>query len=273
MKRVAVTGSSGFIGQHVSPFLKNSGYSVYPLRIDLGNKEAAIAQIKTIKPDALLHLAWETTPGIYCNSPSNLDWLKSSLDLIEAFVLEGGKRVVIAGSCSEIIPQNLYGACKESLRLCAENFLRRQNVSFAWGRIFAAYGPHEKEERLIPSLIQKLIEGEPFHCSSQDHIRDFLFVEDVAAALAILVDSSVEGTIDIGSGKGIRVGDLVSQIARHLQAEEQITFATANVSADNHSTLIADNKRLAEEVGFHPQYTLQEGVEKTITWWQNEIYH
>ena len=273
MKRVAVTGSSGFIGQHVSPFLKKRGYVVYPLRIDLGNKEAAIAQIKTIKPDALLHLAWETTPGVYWHAPSNLDWLKSSLDLIEAFVLEGGKRVVIAGSCAELIPYTLYGACKESLRLCAENFLLRQNVSFAWGRIFSPYGPHEKGERLIPSLIQKLIEGEPFHCTAQEHIRDFLFVEDVAEAFVTLLDSMVVGTVDIGSGKGMRVGDLVSQIARRLQAEEQITFATANVSADNHSALIADNKRLAEEVGFHPQYTLQEGVEKTITWWQNEIYH
>ncbi len=333
MKRIAITGSSGFIGRYVAHFLQERGYAVYPLRIALrarneitsafglcetkpnrsecssypskkhhsqigkGDEEdrlgevvtspnaevislralsdpqAILAQIKTIRPDTLLHLAWETTPGVYWHAPSNLDWLKSSLDLIEAFALNGGKRVVIAGSCAEMAPHTLYGACKESLRLCAENFLSRQNVSFAWGRIFSPYGPHEKEERLIPSLIQKLLDKEPFHCLAQEHVRDFLFVEDVAAAFAALVDSAVVGIVDIGSGVGIRVGDLALHIAHHLQAEKCLTFASAQESPDNPSALIADKTRLTHEVGFKPKYTLQEGIQKTITWWKNEIYH
>ena len=273
MKRIAITGSTGFIGRFVAPILKEKGYAVYPLRIALSNPEAILATLKTIRPDTLLHLAWETTPGVYWHAPSNLDWLKSSLDLIEAFALNGGKRAVIAGSCAEITPSTLYGASKESLRLCCENFLSRQNVSFAWGRIFTPYGPHEKGERLVPSLIQKLLDEQTFHCSAQEHVRDFLFVEDVAAAFAALVDSTVLGTVDIGSGEGIRIGDLALHIARHLDAEGRLTCGSAPESPDNPSTLIANTKKLTHEVGFQPKYSLQEGIQKTITWWKNEIYH
>lgn len=273
MKRVAITGSTGFIGKFVIPLLREKAYEVYPLRIALSDSEAIYTQIKTIRPDTLLHLAWETTPGVYWHAPSNLDWLKSSLDLIEAFAINGGKRAVIAGSCAEMTLNTLYGACKESLRVCAENFLIRQNVSFAWGRIFSPYGPNEKGERLIPSLIQKLLDEEPFHCSAQEHVRDFLFVEDVAAAFVALVDSTVVGTVDIGSGEGIRIGDLALHIARLLQAEEHLTFASAQTSSDNPTSLIADKKKLTHEVGFQPKHTLQEGIQKTITWWKNEIHN
>ena len=273
MKRIALTGSTGFIGRFVAPLLKERGCTIYSLRIALNDPEAIRSQIKTIQPDTLLHLAWETTPGFYWHAPSNLDWLKSSLDLIEAFALNGGKRAVIAGSCAEITPCTLYGASKESLRLCCENFLNKQNVSLAWGRIFSPYGPHEKEERFIPSLIQKLLDEEPFHCLAQEHVRDFLFVEDVAAAFVSLVDSPVVGIVDIGSGKGTRMGDLALHIARHLNAERQLTYASARESPDNPSALIANTNKLTHEVGFLPKYTLQEGIEKTITWWKNEIYH
>lgn len=272
MKKVVVTGASGFIGRHTLSSLAKRGYEVYPLKLNLAEPNTHLAQLKKIRPQALLHLAWETTPGVYWHTPSNIDWLKSSLDLLEVFSLSGGKRVVIAGSCAEISPKTLYGACKESLRLTGEAFLSKQGVSFSWGRIFSPYGPHEKGQRLFPSLINSLIAKTPFKCSSQEHCRDFLFVEDVAEAFVSLLDSSVEGTVDIGSGESVRIGDLVTHIADKLKGLSLIQFSSSPSSEDNPSTLIAHKARLFEEVGFKPKYTLHEGVDKTIEWYRNEIY-
>ncbi|HEY4832164.1 MAG TPA: NAD(P)-dependent oxidoreductase [Waddliaceae bacterium] len=267
MKKVVITGSSGFIGRHTLPFLIKRGYEIYPLHVDLGAPTLHTKKFKEIGADALLHFAWETTPGAYWHASSNLDWLKSSLDLIQSFALCGGKRVVVAGSCAETIPSTIYGACKESLRLSAAAFLRKQQMSFAWGRIFSPYGPYEYKQRLIPSLIQNLLSNAPFTCTSQNHVRDFIFVEDVAEAFVSLLDSSVEGTIEMGSGEGIQVKELVQLIASKM-GSASIHFSSSPEAGDNPSSLIANPTRLFQEVGFTPKHSLYEGIDKTIQWWK-----
>ena len=89
-------------------------------------------------------------------------------------------------------------------------------------------GLYEKEERFIPSLIQKLLGQDSFHCTAEAHVRDFLFIEDVAEAFAALVESTIIGTVDIGSGKGTRMGDLALQIARQLDKEAKLTFSSSS---------------------------------------------
>ena len=52
-----------------------------------------------VRPTHLLHLAWDTTPRVYWTSADNLRWVQTSLDLIQAFVCLGGRRIVFAGTC------------------------------------------------------------------------------------------------------------------------------------------------------------------------------
>lgn len=267
LKKIVITGSSGFIGRHVLASLVRE-FEIYPMRLDLKDHAPVAAQLKKIEPDALLHFSWETTPGVFWHAPSNLDWLKASIALLESFVLSGGKRVVIAGSCAERASDTLYGACKERLRTTAAAFLNSQNVSFGWGRIFSPYGPYEHPKRLIPSLIKTLMDHAPFECTSQNHFRDFLYVEDVADAFVALLTSRVEGTVDIGSGDAVRIGDLVDMVATQFGAATTMRYGATTSTADNPSSLIANPTRLSQEVGFHPKYTLQEGLKKTVAWWQ-----
>lgn len=274
MKKVIITGSSGFIGKHTLPFLTERGYEVYPLRLDLIDQRSSLEQIKKIKPDSLLHLAWETTPNFFWHAPSNLDWLKSSLDLIENFAICGGKRVVIAGSCAEYTTsKTIYGACKESLRITSTAFLKKQEVSFAWGHIFSPYGPYEKEQRLIPTLIKSHFLNTPFTCLSQNHVRDFMFIEDVAEAFVTLLESSVEGRVDIGSGEGIRLGELVKKIASKMGNSTSLKLSSAPASPDNPAELVANTQRLIHEVGFTPKHSFETGIDKTIQWWESQIHN
>jgi len=116
-----------------------------------------------------------------------------------------------------------------------------------------------------------LLEHRPFHCFAEDHVRDFLFVEDVAEAIATLVASQLEGVVEIGSGEGVKLGSVAKEVARELKAEHHLTLTSAPHLPDNPSKLVANPKRLKEEVGFCPRYTLESGLKQTILWWKNEI--
>lgn len=268
--KVLVTGSTGFIGKFTVPQLLAKGHEVIAVtrETDLKNPNECNALINKTRPELLLHLAWETTHGKFWNEYSNIEWLKGSLALLESFAKNKGKRVVIAGTCAEIEPVNLYGACKESLRLIAQPLLASYGVSLAWGRIFYPYGPFEKAGRLIPSLISTLIDKKPFSCSSKNAVYDFLYVEDVAAAFLTLLENDLQGTVDIGTGDGIAIGDVVEQIARKMDAANLINWGIAETPKK-----IIANPKLLKECGWKPNYSLETGIEKTIQWWNDALHN
>jgi nucleoside-diphosphate-sugar epimerase len=296
MKRVLVTGARGFIGRHCLPFLEKRGFeicavsskehpsadSVRWIQFDLlaHSPKELLAQIR---PTHLLHLAWNVTPGQFWTSPENFKWVKSSIDLLEAFALQGGKRVVVAGTCAEYdwrasefsedktpcIPDTLYGSCKLSLNLMLGALAKQMGFSQAWGRIFYLYGPHEYPERLIPSVIWKLLHQEPVPCSHGNQIKDFLYVEDVASAFAALLDSEIQGNVNIGSGRGVSVKQVIEKVAEQLQGRERVQFGAIPSLLKEPAELIADTKRLSEELQWNPRYSLEEGLCQTISWWKN----
>lgn len=302
MKKVLLTGASGFIGRHTIPFLINSGYEVFAIyhnirpslredshftlyQCNLLNPEEQKHLLEKVKPTHLLHFAWYTTPGKYWSSVENLRWMQSSLDLLIYFLDEGGKRAVLAGTCAEYDwsygycservtpaqPSSLYGICKHSLQEILKEFSRNKGLSSAWGRIFFLYGPHEHPHRLISSVINSILRGEPAHCSHGNQIRDFLFVEDVASAFVALLESDFCGPVNVASGYPVVLKDLINKIGEKLNRSDLIQFASGETSLENPNLLIADVSRLNNEVGWLPKYTLDQGLDETINWWGNHL--
>jgi nucleoside-diphosphate-sugar epimerase len=112
--KVLMTGASGLLGRHLLPTLRARGHRVvtvsrHPPAVDPGDGTSHVAadllrQLpprEALRTDALVHLAWETTPGSYWNSPENDRWRDASQRLVERFLDEGGRRVLVAGSCAE----------------------------------------------------------------------------------------------------------------------------------------------------------------------------
>ncbi|MCU1227784.1 MAG: rmd 1 [Acidobacteria bacterium] len=273
MKRVLVTGASGFIGRAVVPLLAARGFEVERYRGDLLADDPTAA-IGAIRPTHLLHLAWYAVPGDYRTSPLNLQWLDASKRLVDAFVAAGGERAVIAGTCAEydwsggvcseqttpIAPRDIYGESKDALR----RYVEALDCSSAWGRIFFLYGPHEHSARLVPSLIRSMLAGEVAICRQPALRRDFLHVDDVAAAFAMLLDSDARGPINVGSGDALSLGDIAKRIARLTGG--QISFGGGS-DGDQAELVVADNARL-RALGFAPAIGLERGLRETIAWWR-----
>jgi nucleoside-diphosphate-sugar epimerase len=293
MSRILVTGASGFIGRQALPILVSNGHEVHAVSAgrtlplpgviwhstDLLDREQSAALLDDVRPSHLLHFAWYAEHGKFWNSPLNLDWAAASIRLFQSFVEIGGRRAVFAGTCGEyewagsgmLVEENspsrpgtLYGVCKNATREIVQSYARQTGVSTAWGRIFFLYGPHEQANRLVPSILQPLASGNSACVRCGDHVRDLLHVQDVASAFVNLLESDVTGVVNIASGLGVRLGDVARQIATILGRTDLLDVGSQPSTSENPGVLIGDNRRLKNEVGWRPRYTLKQGLEHTL---------
>ena len=298
MKKILVTGASGFIGKHTLPLLLKADHEVYAVSLkkknengvkwhqaDLKDPSQVQNLITKIQPTHLLHLAWCAEPGKFWTDPENIQWVRASLDLIKHFYKQGGKRVVISGSCAEYdwskisysenenlgIPATLYGKCKKELQIKAESFCHAANLSFCWVRVFFIYGPYEHPERFVPSVVCSLLNNEIAKCSHGEQKRDFLFVEDVASGFTSILESPVTGIVNIGSGKGIALKDIIEIIGKKIGRGDLIRLGAIPAQKNDPPILIADTKKLTEEVGWTPKFDLNTGLDQTIKWWRSKL--
>lgn len=298
--RILVTGANGFIGRHCLPILKMRGFEIHAAdksipdilssmvqwhQVDLLDAQQTNRLLKKLKPTHLLHFAWNTTPGEYWSSLENIRWVEGSIRLLHAFHRYGGQRIVMAGTCAEydwrygwcsedltpLAPTTLYGISKHTLQLLMNKFCNISGMSGAWGRIFFLYGPYENPQRLVPSVILNLLKDQVASCTSCTQIRDFLYIEDVATAFGDLLESSVEGVVNIASGIPVRLSEIVIAAADRLKKRGLVQFGELSTSENEPPLIVGDNRRLRREVGWQPYYDIISGLEKTIHFWVEKI--
>jgi nucleoside-diphosphate-sugar epimerase len=309
-KRVLVSGAGGFIGRWSVPALLSLGYEVHavvsrnarrgvPAQLegarvhvaDLLNESSIDELIAETLPTHLLHFAWIATPGLYWQSAENFRWAAASEHLLRSFGVRGGSRAVMAGSCAEYDwsrvqvcderqspladgsgePLSPYAACKIGLQKTLADVGRLQNVSTAWGRIFFQFGPGEHEERLVPSVICNLLQGREAACSHGRQIRSFLHVADVGAAFAAVLDSTLEGPVNIGSDEPIAIADLVERIGGKIGRNDLVRLGARPASPDEPPVLVPNVHRLQHEARWRPRFTLDEALDDTIAWWRHRF--
>jgi nucleoside-diphosphate-sugar epimerase len=294
VKRVLVTGATGFIGRHTLAPLAAKGFEVHALAgpgeapvfekvlwhdADLLDAGQTQALVQKVSPSHLLHLAWHTDPADYRASTKNRLWVDAGLELARAFVGAGGRRAVFAGSCFEYgpvdgpcheiktpcQPDTLYGQGKHELfcRLAAD--LKPKDMALAWARLFFVYGPCESPEKLIPTVINNLMQGRPAPLTGGGELADYLFVEDAALALIEILDGKVTGPINVASGKPLTIRQIAEEINRQMGAAGCLKFGEYPLPPAQ--KILADTTRLSKELGWKPATGFEEGVAKAIEFW------
>jgi nucleoside-diphosphate-sugar epimerase len=308
-KRVLVTGAGGFIGRWSLPALLSLGYEAHAVlsgrdrdppeqlrgaRIhfaDLLDDEQVDKLLSEVKPTHLLHFAWIATPGVYWESVENFRWVSASEHLLRAFRLHGGRRVMMAGSCAEYdwsraaicdekdspladesnnIPSP-YAACKIALQRKLAQFGRDEHLSTAWGRIFFQFGPYEHPDRLVPSVIRNLLLNREAPCSHGRQVRSFLHVADVGAAFAAVLDSELEGPVNIGSDERIALADLLDRIGAQIGRPDLVRLGVRAAAPEEPPLLVPRIRRLRDEAFWEPRFTLNQGLSDTIAWWRDRL--
>jgi nucleoside-diphosphate-sugar epimerase len=295
VSRVLLTGATGFVGRHALTALADAGHEVHAVARRRGPHApgviwheadllAGCELVAEVEPEILVHLAWYAEHGKFWSSVENVRWVEASLALLRTFAAAGGRRAVMAGSCAEyewsreiypesapLRPATLYGAAKHGLHVVACAFCRQADIELAWGRVFFLYGPFEAPGRLVPSLVLPLLRGEPVPMTEGTQRRDFLHSADAGAAFAALADSRVTGAVNVASGEGLELRELAREIARRAGGEELLRIGARPMPEGDPPALLADVRRLREEVGWCPRVELAEGLDGVIAWWRERL--
>lgn len=281
--RIFLTGGTGFIGTHALAALIERGHAVLALARrpeileqsrasvqavsgDLAEPSSWEKQLETFEPEACLHLAWEDIPDY--SSRASAKNLAAGLRLFEMLAGIGCKKIVSAGSCweygkkqgalDEATPLDLsnpFARAKHFLHTLGQGMAEEAGMTFVWARPFYVYGPGQKSSSLVPSLIASREKSETPQLRTPDAGNDFIYVGDVAEALALLVGKPVSnGTYNIGSGVLTPVSRVVNLVyGKTLVPEPEVTQG-----------FWADTSVIAAATGWRTRTSIEDGIQKTI---------
>ena len=295
-KKVLVTGGTGFIGKAVIEILSNKSYEIHAIsskkqensknvifhQLDLLNFTSLAEFFAKNHFENLLHLAWYVD-GDYQRNNINLDWTIATFNLLKLFKENGGKKFLAAGSMLEydfkygylnedLTPTasgSLYGECKNSIFKITKTYCEQNNIDFKWARIFNVYGPGEKKQRLMPSVIISCFKNEDVRVSDCLKFQDYLYVNDMASGIIALFESSYNGAMNICSGVPIQLRYIVNKIAELTHFKGKILWGAIPAKFDN-NVVVGDNQKLLN-LGWRAKIPLDDGLEETIKWWKDKI--
>ena len=300
VRRVLLTGASGFIGSHCIQPLLDRGYEVVAtynarkpidqaslrwVQADLLKPGVAQRVIDEVMPSHLLHLAWYVEPGKMITHADNLSWVGVSLELLRRFQERKGERCVFGGSCYEYdwrygycnesltprTPDTVYGAAKAGLAEAMLGYAGSTGLSAAWGRMFFLYGPNENPRRLVPSVILSLLKGDPAPSSHGLQIRDYLHVQDVADGLVALLDSPARGAYNLAGGSATTIRSIVEALGELTGRTDLLRIGALPARANDAPMVVGDPAAALRDFGWKSNISLRDGLHSTVEWWRSHL--
>ncbi len=181
------------------------------------------------------------------------------------------------GSFSEdspFMPNSPYSASKAG----ADHLCRAYNVTYGLPIIVThscnVYGPYQYPEKVIPLFITNLLQGKkvPIYGDGKN-VREWIFTEDYCSAADTILHKGVAGEVyNIGSGHGIENIELTKRILKELgKGDEMIEYVEDRLGHDRRYSI--NFAKLQNELGWMPQFSLDEGLKKTVAWYkENETW-
>ena len=271
MKRVVLTGATGFVGRQIHRALASAGHLVIPVVRPgsvgkLVDPDAAARAILTedlfaessewwaeqlAESDTLIHAAWYVEPGKYLDSEKNLDCVAGTLLMARGAREAAVQHFIGVGTCMEyrlpssalnidspLEPATLYAASKLALFQMLGKYFDDGDSLFSWCRLFYLQGEGEYAARLVPYIHQRLASGEVARLSAGTQLRDFMDVGEAGKMIAGVVDTGQPGAINICSGKAVTIRQLAERIADEYDRRDLLEFGTAAIHASDPASVV-----------------------------------
>jgi nucleoside-diphosphate-sugar epimerase len=289
--KVFVTGGTGFLGRYVVAELRKRGHRVLILsrqsRRERGVKfvKGGIADVnkwkgklKSFKPDAAIHLAWEGLPSQ--DFEVGMENLIGGLNCFRALGEAGCKTIVVAGSDQEyghtgkkvketspVKPYNLLFSTKVAMYWLGSKIAQQSNMNFIWARIFFLYGAGQRSGALIPYLVSSLRSGGRPEIRNPYGANDFIYIEDAARALVMLATRTPKTPneiYNIGSGTLTPTAKIIGAVYSLFGQPKPVFPKYDKRRPPAWTGVYADIGKIKKDYGWRPTVGLEKGIKKTV---------
>lgn len=305
MKRVLITGASGFVGANLARRLLLDGHTIrlalrtesrlWRIReivshvevsfVDLGDAEAVHSLISAFRPEWVFHLA---AHGAYPEQRDArcilLTNALGAVNLLDACTQVGCGAFVQTGSSSEygfkdhapaetepIEPNSLYAVSKAAATHYGNYVARTRGLKVTTLRLYSVYGPYEEPTRLMPALIDHGLRGRFPPLVDPKTARDFIYIDDVldACIQAATVDVSQPGAVfNVGTGIQTSLREVVEVARRIFKISDNPIWGSMPDRHWDTYCWVADITNARRELGWQPRTAFETGLRRMIEWYR-----
>ncbi len=309
-KRILITGGAGFIGSHLSELLVNAGHDVICLDNYFTGTKDNIAPLLDhtnfelmrhdvtfplyVEVDEIYNLACPASPIHYQYDPvqTTKTSVHGAINMLGLAKRTGAK--IFQSSTSEVYgdptvhPQsedyrgnvNPIGprACYDEGKRCAEtlffDYYRQHGLKIKVARIFNTYGPrmHPYDGRVVSNFIVQALRGKPITIYGDgSQTRSFCYVDDLVAGFVRLMDApdDVTGPINLGNPGEFTIMQLAKLVVKMTDAKSELIYEP--LPEDDPLQRCPNITLAKEKLNWQPNVQLEQGLEKTITYFSETI--
>ena len=299
--RILVTGGTGMIGANlvhrliehgIHPVVaKRTGSDLSRLKriadridcvdLDLTDSCSAMDALEEVKPDIIFHLA-----STFFNPPTltALEHMMANgigtMHLLDAALGHGKPKIVYSGSASvyagapcisentPMDPGTAFGASKATATLIGTTYAKMYDLPFVELRVFSAFGPWERHERLIPYTVHRALDGMAVDIGHGEQQRDFVYIDDVVDAflLAAAADLVPGEVINLSSGHGFAIRNVVERVLKLMSDPVLLNVGARDTRKDEIWEISGDTEKARRLLGWEVTTSLDDGLQATIEW-------
>lgn len=304
-KKVLVTGGTGLIGRQLVEMLINKNAKVRIASLDdpsRAHPEAEFFRLNLMQfencmkvcegVDFVFHLAGiKGSPAMTQKKPASFftPTITFNTNMMEAARQSGVKAYLFTSSIGVYSPAEVFyeddvwktfpsendkfaGWAKRMGELQAEAY----KIEFGWDTIHIVrpanvYGPYDnfdpENAMVIPSLIKRALDGEnPLTVwGDGSAIRDFIHAKDVASGMLLVVEKGYTAPVNLGSGIGVSIKEIVEIIASNMKKKPEVVWDTSKPSGDKKRLMDVSRSKA---LGFEPKISIEEGIKEVMHWYK-----
>lgn len=311
MKTALVAGGAGFIGSHLCKRLLTNGYRVICVdNLLTGSKdnikqltvnknfefiEADIAKPLTLNIEhitTIVNLASPASPKDYQSYPletmrvgsvgtenllelakkHNARFVHASTSEVYGDPLEHPQKETYWGNVNSYGPRAMYDEAKRFSEALIYNYRRVHKLNTGIVRIFNTYGPHMKidDGRVVSNFVVQALKNKPITMYGDgSQTRSFCYINDMVEGLIRMIEIDAQGPINLGNADEFSIKTLADKVKTMTGSQSKTTRLPQ--PTDDPRQRQPDISKAKTELGWEPNIELQEGLEKTIQWFQTEL--